>query len=236
MASHGKDNLSLSGDFEDRLSLESQRVKLDRYQLGVVAECPNRRLHDDATLPDQELEIAAPQGACAMGDHEHRPAGGQPIHHLDQIGFGVRIQRTGRFIEDDDRGVAQESPGQGNPLAFASGKARSSLSDRRGISLGQCLDKAVGMGRRRCRFDLGLRRVGVPIADVLGDRRAEELWVLRHDGELRAQVAQTIAPDVSSVDEHGARAWVMKSHQEVDQRRLTRSRRTDNADPRAGRD
>ena len=51
-------------------------------------------------------------------------------------GLGHRVERAGRFIENEDRRVLQQRAGDGETLALAAGQQPAALADRRFEALG----------------------------------------------------------------------------------------------------
>ena len=78
-------------------------------------------LSDTAVLHHQDL-IRVLDGSQPVGDGEDGfplCQSGQSL--LDQV-FILRVYAGGRFIKDDDRGVLQNGPGDGNALLLPAGE------------------------------------------------------------------------------------------------------------------
>ena len=60
--------------------------------------------------------------------------------------FGPGVHRAGRLVQDEDGRFGQESPGDGDELAFAGADARPLLVDHRVVALGQGPDEVVDVG------------------------------------------------------------------------------------------
>ena len=58
--------------------------------------------------------------------------------------FGFGIERTGRLIEQQDRGVLVECSRDGDALAFAAGKLNAFFADKTIHSLRKMIDKMYG--------------------------------------------------------------------------------------------
>jgi hypothetical protein len=68
------------------------------------------------------------------------------------LGFGV--ERGGRLVEDDDRCVLQDRPGDADALALAAGKLGAPVADQRVVAVGQVVDEAaMGGGSRWAAID-----------------------------------------------------------------------------------
>ena len=121
-----------------------------------------------------------------------RPARGQRADLVEQVVLGPGVERGGRLVEDEERRVAEEGPGQGDPLP---------LPDRQVAAAGEVLGQqrvvAGGQLRRGSRRAPAARAaacdrvvvgqtVVAPEADVLPRREPVAGEVLEDDGDLVA--------------------------------------------------
>ncbi len=92
-------------------------------QLGIRAG-----LDDPAVVEDQDA-VGVAQGGQAMGDQDDGAVGPGGIDgFLDEPFAGV-VQRRGPLVEDQDRRVLEEDPGQGDPLPLTAGEVLAALGD-----------------------------------------------------------------------------------------------------------
>ena len=56
------------------------------------------------------------------------------------------VDGAGGLVQDQDRGIAEHRPRQGDPLALAAGKTVSAFADHGVVAVGQCHDELVGIG------------------------------------------------------------------------------------------
>ena len=75
-----------------------------------------------------------------------------------------------------------------------------------------------------------LAGVGASVADVVHHGVAEEERILQHDADLLAQAVERHGAHVHTVDRHLPGRHVVEARQQVDQRRLARTRRPDDGD------
>jgi hypothetical protein len=59
-----------------------------------------------ASITEDQLKVAMPQGIRAVGDRECGAARRQPFYHCDQIQFRSGVERARGFVQDHDRGIA----------------------------------------------------------------------------------------------------------------------------------
>ena len=89
-----------------------------------------------------------------------------------------RIQSRRRLVEDQDRGVADDRPRDGDSLLLAAGQRDASLADHRVVAFRQLTNEHVGIRQLGSANDLTARRLGSAVGDVLPHGPAEEQRVL----------------------------------------------------------
>ena len=102
--------------------------------------------------------------------------------------LGHRIERAGRFVEDQDRRILEQRARDGEPLALAAGEQPAALADARlasppGLrSMNSSACARAAASRISC-------VAGVRLADaqILGDRAVEQQRLLEHDADIAAQ-------------------------------------------------
>ena len=94
----------------------------------------------------------------------------------------------------------------------------------------------VGVRRLRRGHDLFRRRSQLAVADVVADRARKEPGVLEHHAEDAAHVVAADVARVDAIHTDAPAVDLVEAHQQVDDRRLTGSRWTDDRDrlPRLG--
>ena len=104
-----------------------------------------------------------------MGDDE----GGAAFHECRQrvlhLPLGDGVERRGRLVEQQDRRVAQERPGDRHPLPLPAGEVRAARPDARRQPLGQAGDEVGELRRVQDRGEVAARERGVEQGDVVGE-------------------------------------------------------------------
>jgi hypothetical protein len=76
-------------------------------------------------------------------DHERRAAGGEPVDRGHDQPFRSDVHRARRLVEDQDRRIAQERPGQRDALPLADRQPQSAVADERLVTVGEARDEGV---------------------------------------------------------------------------------------------
>ena len=146
--------------------------------------------------------------------------------------LGVEV--GGRLVEDEHRRVREQRPGDDEALTLTAGELRSLLAHERVEPVGERRDP-VGEPRTPKRVvELVVGRVRAREAEVLADRRVEDVRLLPGERErapdvLLAQLARRRGPPI--VD--AARLGIEEAQEEVRDGRLPRAARPDERDPPA---
>ena len=129
-----------------------------------------RALRDDAAVVHDDDAVGLQHRREPMRDDDRRA----PLHQAIERGLhqslALGIERAGRFVEQQDRRIAQDGARDGDALALAAGKPRAALAEERVVALRQLAQELVGRGGRGRGFDFGVGGVGPAVADVLARR------------------------------------------------------------------
>jgi hypothetical protein len=100
--------------------------------------------------------------------------------------LGLRVERGGCLVEQEDAWIADDGSRQRDPLALAAGQAGAALADVGLVALRQAGDEVVDLGGARGGFHVAVGRRRTAEADVLADRGVEQEAVLE-DGAIWAR-------------------------------------------------
>jgi hypothetical protein len=99
---------------------------LEREQLGIHAgvrdELVVAAVLDDPPAVENKDVVGIADGVVPMRDQQHGPAAVQLPDAGEQVMLSPRVQRRGGLVQDDQRSVADERPGQRDPLPLAHGQ------------------------------------------------------------------------------------------------------------------
>ena len=97
---------------------------------------------DQLAVLQTEDDVGVLDGGEPMGDGDGRPALRGPLEGVLDQPLGLGVQRRGRLVQDQDRGVLQEDARDGQPLLLPARELHAALADERVVALRQPFDKA----------------------------------------------------------------------------------------------
>ena len=138
---------------------------------------------DDPAVVEHDDLVGVADRREPVRDRDRRAALGEPVERLLDGALGLRVEGARRLVEHEHGRVAQDRARDRDALLLAAGEAVAALADDRVVAVGQAGDQVVdarGAGRL---LDLLVGRVGPGEAQVLADRRVEEVGLLRDDAD-----------------------------------------------------
>ena len=162
-------------------------------------------------------------GGQAVGNDQGRPPGhGLGQGELDQT-LVLGVQGAGGLVEQQDRGVAHQGPGNGDPLALPTGQGLAPLAQGLVEAVRQGRDEACRLRRLGGLFDLGPGRRLATEADIVQGRAGEQGGILRHQGHAGPYLRRIGVPQIDAVkgDDPGLR--IIEPQQEPQNRALPRA-------------
>ncbi len=186
-----------------------------------------RALFDDPAGLQHHDAVGVDHGGQAVGDDDRRPPALDRFQRVEDFRLGPRIERAGRFVQDQDRRVFQQRAGDGNPLLFAARQVQPSFADPRLEPVGQALDEAADRRAARRSRHLFRARALAAIGDVVADRVVEQHGILRDDADRGAQARLRHLCNILPVHGHAPAGQVVETVEDARERRLARPRRPD---------
>ncbi len=111
----------------------------------------------------------------------------QPVERLLHQALRLVVERTGRFVQQQDRRVFEDGAGDSDPLALTAAQVHAALADDALVLVREAHNEVVGISGAGGGDHLVFAGVQPPVEDVLADRAAEQDRLLRHDADLLAQ-------------------------------------------------
>ena len=180
------------------------------------------RFHD-AALVEHIQRVGIGDGGEAMGDDDGGAILHQAIERFLHLPLAFGVERAGRFIEQEDRGIAQHGAGNRDALALAAGKFQAAFADAGVVALRQRGDEVVRGGIAGSLFDLGPACTGASERDVGGDGFVKQDRLLGDERHRTAQGGQADVANVVAIDGDHAAIDVIEAQEKIKQRGLARS-------------
>src|SRR5262245_40427880 len=156
-----------------------------------------------------------------MGDHEAGAAVHQRPQTLLDHSFALRVEIAGRFVEDQDAGIGEDRPRDGQALSLPARQSNASLTDDRLVAVWELTDELMSVRRPCGLLDLRWRRISVRIANVLRHGAVEEEHVLLDHTQQSSITGGFQSPQVDAVEQHRSVSRIVKSCDEIAERRFS---------------
>ena len=154
---------------------------------------------DLAALEHQD-GVGFDQRRQPMRDHDDRAPRRDATNIFVDDRLAVRVQRAGRFVEDQDARIDDQRARDGEPLLLSAREVGRTLVNVSLVTARQALDEFFGAGETAGVDDLVEGRVRLGGGDVLADRAAEQEVFLQHDAKAAAQMLEVVFAHVDAVD------------------------------------
>ena len=92
--------------------------------------------------------VRIPYSRKAVGNDKHGPLPHQTLDGLLDQTLRLGVERAGRLIQDQDRRVAEERPGNRDPLALAPGESGAPFPQQRVVALRRLAMKPAALAAR----------------------------------------------------------------------------------------
>lgn len=186
-------------------------------------------LNDLSVLQNHD-GVGVPHCGKTVGDHESGPFCHQTVHALLDMLFRSRIDGARRFIKDQDRRLGYRRSRDIKKLSLALAQVRAIALKNGVIALWKPHDKGMGRCHLRRLNDLFIGGIQSSVADILHDRPRKQMGVLKHHGNVAAQLVPPDMADINAVDGDGPALDIVKTVDKVRDRRLSGSRGTHEGD------
>ena len=114
--------------------------------------------------------------------------------------FTLGVRRPRRFVQNENRRVAEDCPSQRNPLALSPGEPASLFTDSSFESVGHLVEESRDIRAAGSLFDFGSLCPRLAIQDVFVNRVVEQQCFLRDHADLTAEILQGDIANVDAVD------------------------------------
>ena len=130
----------------------------------------------------------------------------QPVERVLHQPLAFGIERRGRFVEQQQRRIAQQRAGDRDALALSARKPRAAFAHEGVEPFRQRAQELLGIGVARRLPNLVLARVPIAVAEIVARTRGEDHRVLRHHRDALADVGGVGVAKVDAVEQDAARS------------------------------
>ena len=191
-------------------------------------------LLDEFAFGKDEDFIGVADGGEAVGDDEGGAAGHEALEGFVDEALGLAVEGGGGFVEEEDFGIGEDGPGDGDALALAAGEFGAAGADEGLVAFREVGDEFVGVGLGGGGFDFLCGGAGFAVGDVFVDGAAEEHDFLGDDGDLAAEAFQGDFLGIGGVEEELAGGGVIEAEDEGEKGGFPGTGRADDGGALAG--
>ena len=177
--------------------------------LAVFQQFPVGAAANDLAIVQHDDLLGVHDGTDPLGHDQHGAVLIRGVQRPAQRSVGLEIQGGKAVVENEDRGLLCQGPGDAQPLLLAAGYIAAALGDRGVVSFRFFLNELGGLGGLGKLAHLFVGGLLVAVADVGGDGAAEQGAFLRHEGNEVMEVMLGKILDVYPVDGHLALCGVV---------------------------
>jgi len=175
---------------------------------------------DAAAGVQHQHPIGLAQRGKTVGDDERGAANHQLVDRALHFLFRDGVERRGRLVEQQDRGVLQQRSRDRQPLPLPARHLATANADLGFISAGQGHDVFVDVGGAGGLLHLDGRRAGPAEANVVLCGRRKQERLLGHEGDLVVDIVQLQLAGIAPIEANGPLGRVIEPHQQTHQRGL----------------
>ena len=167
-----------------------------------------------------------------MRDDQYGRAAAQRAHAGTDRFLALRIERTGRFVEQQQsRLLACSARAIARRCRWPPDRPTPPSPTRVATPVGKRVDELSAPGRVAAhRRIVPHRRVGRAVAQVVEHAAGEQHRVLRHEPDLTAQARERTAPQIDAIDEDAPAGRIVEALRQIEQRRLAGAGGSDQRD------
>ena len=146
------------------------------------------------------------------------------------LALALRVEGRRRFVQQEDWCIAQHGPRDGDPLTLSARQLQTAFANASIVSLRQLSNKFVGSRIPRSFFNLGATGAKISQRDVLSHGFVEENGFLCDEGHVAPERFESNVANVMAIDADAAGFDFIKTHQQIEDRALSRARWADKGD------
>ncbi len=142
-----------SSAFSSRSSIDAfgevcdcSRTSFAYWPFSAISSLVAALLDQSAAVEDQDA-VGVAQRREPVGDGDRRAAAGERLERLLDRLLALGVDAAGGFVEDQDRRIVQDRPGDREPLPLAAGEAGAAFAEPGVVAERRVEDEVVRLGR-----------------------------------------------------------------------------------------
>ena len=177
-------------------------------------------LFDNRAVVDDQNLVRTANCTQPMGDDKAGAPRHQAQHRLLNVLLGARIDTAGCLVQDQNAGVGEDRPGNRQQLTLALAQVAAPFGEQRGITVGQAVNKLLGIRQLCGLHHLGVAGIQATITNVRQHRVGKEIGILEDNTQLAAQFILLERAKVMAINIDRALVDIIKPGKQVDDCRL----------------
>ena len=187
-------------------------------------------LLNDISILHHQDQICILNSRQSVGDNKTCSALHQVIHGFLDLHLGSGINGRCGLIKDQDLIICQDRPRDSKKLLLALGNIAGLLVKYHLITARLLHDEIMDVSRFCCCDHLFICCVQSSVADIFHDGSGKQPGVLQHHSEHLTEIAAIEVPDIMSVNLDASAVYIIKTHQQLYDRRFSCACRSYNGD------
>ncbi len=141
--------------------------------------------------------------------------------------LGLRIQRAGGLVEQQNAGLFEDRARNGDALFLTAGQLEPPFADLGVEAVRQTGDKGVQVGQTQHLVNRLLARLGIPVGNVVAQRVVEQHGVLWDHADVATQAGLAQPADIVAADPDHAGVHVVETEDQASKRGFAGAAGTD---------
>ena len=154
---------------------------------------------DNRTAFQDDDLIRAADGGKAVSNHQSGSAINQTLERLLDQRFRFSVNGRRGFIQDEDRAILQDGPGDGNSLFLTAGKLYPAFADDCLQPFGHMLNELIHVGDVHRPVERFFARFRIAEKDIFADAAIKEKHILQYKTDGRTQIVGAEFANVNSI-------------------------------------
>src|SRR5262249_2623739 len=172
-------------------------------------------LGGDSASVEKDNARHSPDRREPVREKDDRPPGDPRLEPREDPPLRLAVESARRFVENEDRGIADDRSREGDSLPLAAGQVLAGFLERGVEAPGETPDEGIEAHRQDRFLDRLPRRVPRPVAQVVEQRAAEEKGLLLDDADQTPRLLERKAGKVPAADEDPAGRRIVEALQEA---------------------